>query len=116
LIEQLLAADIWVLGTPVYFFAPSGIFKDFIDRWYLFCDEKPNPAEGKKVVLVAPHADAGDEVAEPVVGMVRQTCDYMGMDFVGQVLVTVGNRGAVGDRPEELARARFTGRQAALAK
>ncbi len=65
---------------------------------------------------MGPHADDDHTVAKPIVEMMRLSCDYMEMDFVGQVLVTVGNRGAVADHPQALEQAREIGRQAALSR
>ena len=35
LIDKMVAADVVVLGTPVYWFSVSGLLKLFIDRWSL---------------------------------------------------------------------------------
>ena len=33
LLEQMQRSDVWVLGTPVYWWGPTAQFKAFLDRW-----------------------------------------------------------------------------------
>jgi multimeric flavodoxin WrbA len=83
--EELLAlmkeSDIWVLGTPVYWWGPTGLMKNFIDRWYQ--DVKGLQKSGnKKVILAIPYGDTESATAENTIGMFKNSMNYLNKDIV----------------------------------
>ncbi len=56
--DEVLASDCVLFGTPLYFFGPSAQMKAFIDRWVcrMAFDEKDfrSKIKGKKCLLVVP--------------------------------------------------------------
>ena len=52
LLEQMERSQVWVLGTPVYYWGPTAQFKAFVDRWY--GAGKIVTFNGKRVILAIP--------------------------------------------------------------
>lgn len=82
LVEKILAADHIVFATPVYWYAMSGILKNFMDRFtdlISFEKEKGRALKGKEMYLFSVGADP-----EPPLGFevpFRQTAAYFGMTY-----------------------------------
>lgn len=96
LTERLLDTEVWVLGTPVYWWGPSAQMKAFIDRWY--APEKSPERKArmrKRVALVAPFADEDPATPRHLVGMVAAALDWLQAEFAGQLLVTADASGEV---------------------
>jgi multimeric flavodoxin WrbA len=104
LYDKLLAADVVVLGTPIYFWGPSAQFKPFVDRWYAL--DQPGIREklaGKRCQLICAFADAGLETATPTVSMLQTGATYMGFEWQQPILgASLGARGEAAQRPELL--------------
>ncbi|MFC2078765.1 flavodoxin family protein [Candidatus Bipolaricaulota bacterium] len=81
--EKMLESSRWILGTPVYFFAPSGQLKTFIDRWISIPRDL---TEGKKVHGVVVLEDTTTETARTTVEMLDQTVRERRMTFSGAVV------------------------------
>ncbi len=115
--ERLLAADFWVLATPVYWWGPTAQLKTAIDRWYCLCyGEQPKLLKGKKMVLLTTCADE-PKVATPYLrGMLKQAIGFLQMEWAGEIAVQAGPKGEVAKKPAELARARALGIKAAGGK
>lgn len=76
LIILMKESDIWVLGTPVYWWGPTALMKKFIDRWYQ--DYEGLQACGKKkVILVIPYADSDPTTAKHTIGMFRSALNWL---------------------------------------
>jgi multimeric flavodoxin WrbA len=115
LIEQMKEADVWVLGTPVYWWGPTAQFKAFLDRWYGIYNQ--GIFKGKDIVLVVPLESNNETVYNPTLDMFKGIMDYLGMNHIGTVLATrVYEKGAVNDHPEYLDMAREIGRKAVTKK
>ncbi len=97
LYDKLLAADVLVLGTPVYFWGPTAQLKPFVDRWYAL--DQPGIREklaAKKLQLVCPFGDTDPATAAPTVDMLRIAGTYMGMEWCEPLLAPgVNDRGEV---------------------
>jgi multimeric flavodoxin WrbA len=113
LYDSMLESDVWVLGTPVYWWGPSAQLKAFIDRWYMLGRESYRPLQGKRAALVATFADDDPRTARHVLGMLEDAFDYLEMSFEDQLLVTAGDRGEVASNRDALERARALGRKLA---
>lgn len=112
-------SQVWVLGTPVYWWGPSAQFKIFIDRWYSKAqrDEDKVLFEGRRVILVVPMGDEDARTARHVVGMMTDALEYVGASLYATVLAPSANEaGEVLKFPEILAAAYEAGKAAARAE
>ncbi|MEE4193791.1 MAG: flavodoxin family protein [Anaerolineae bacterium] len=74
-------SDVWVLGTPVYWWGPTGQMKTFMDRWYQ--DIKGLRECGKKdVILVIPYGDKDAKTAQNTIGMFQESFEYLKKNIV----------------------------------
>jgi hypothetical protein len=103
--------QVWVLGTPVYYWGPTAQFKAFVDRWYgagrivTFND--------KRVILTIPLGSGDVRDARHTVGMIEEALAWQKSKLVATILAPgVMDRGAVRDHPDVLAAARQAGRDA----
>lgn len=84
-LEELLSlmkeSDVWVFGTPVYWWGPTAQMKAFIDRWYQdvkgLCDSGK-----KKVILVIPYGDTDESTARNTIGIFIDSLKYLKKDIV----------------------------------
>lgn len=110
LLKQMERSQVWVLGTPVYWWGPTAQFKAFIDRWY---GVERATFTGRRVILAIPLGGGSGGYARHTVGMLTDILAYLGMELVAIVLAPgVHRRGAVRERPNVLAAARNAGREA----
>jgi multimeric flavodoxin WrbA len=115
LFDRMKTSDIWVLGTPVYWWGPSAQLKAFVDRWYGKAD-KDGTAEvfnGRRVVLAVPLGDEDAETARHVVGMFQDSLSYVGAELFATVIAPgVYDMGDVRKQQDVLEKARQAGRDA----
>jgi multimeric flavodoxin WrbA len=104
LLERFLAADVIVWSTPVYWQGPSAQMKCFLDRMssYFNHAEYVERFKGKgHVVLCAfgrPEQKHGEWVTEPM----KLTAEVLHGDYLGDVCVSVYEKGKVREMPEAL--------------
>jgi len=109
LLEEMQRSDVWVLGTPVYWWGPTAQFKAFLDRWYsidrtIFKD--------KKAIVVIPLGGGKAHYARHLTGMFEDIFDYLGIDgFETIVVPSVNKRKEVLDHPDILKLALETGKR-----
>lgn len=109
LLEQMQRSQVWVLGTPVYWWGPTAQFKTFLDRWY---GVEREVFAGRYIVLVIP-LGGGASYARHAVGMLTDIVNYLGMKLVETVLAPGAHGpGAVRGHADVLAAARRAGREA----
>lgn len=91
LMEQVYAADILILGSPLYWYGPSGQLKLFLDRWscLLDLDEEAFRARmrGKRAVVVLAQGERGFYEVAPCLQMLDWTFRYLDMPFAGRIVV-----------------------------
>jgi len=110
--EKMLAASLWILGTPVYFFSPSGQLKTFIDRWISIPRDK---TEGKRALGLVVLEDKAAETARTTVEVLDQTGRERRMAFAGAVVAPqLLHVGDVQQHPEYLEAAYRAGRDAVV--
>jgi len=114
LLAKMEQSQVWVLGTPIYWWGPSAQLKAFVDRWYA----KSGSAhigmfQGKRIILAIPFADADESTARHTIGMFQEALDYVKAELFATVLAPgVGSRGEVQAHTDVLETARRAGRQA----
>jgi GrpB-like predicted nucleotidyltransferase (UPF0157 family) len=90
-IEKMTKADLVILATPVYWYAVSGIMKDFLDRFsHLMNGEGKILGErlyGKKIQLYSTGYDLKLPLGFDV--PINGTSIYFGMDYMGPVYKAV---------------------------
>jgi multimeric flavodoxin WrbA len=84
-LEQMGRSEVWVLGTPVYWWGPTAQFKAFLDRWYNGGDAIFR-GEGQRVIVVIPLGDTDAGTARHVVGMLEDVLAYLKMELFATVL------------------------------
>jgi multimeric flavodoxin WrbA len=110
LVEQMERSDVWVLGTPVYWWGPTAQFKAFLDRWYA---RGSAAFRGRRTILVIPLGDDDEGTARHTVGMLQDSLDYVEAELYATVIAAGVNRlGEVRGRPHLLASARLVGTNA----
>ena len=81
-VAAMSRADVWVLGTPVYCYGPSGLFKVFLDRWISLLPEVY--AETAAVGLIPLHMPAAG--AESTRALLRTVCRGFGITYLGDLV------------------------------
>ena len=93
LLNKMLKSDVWILGTPIYWWGPTAQFKAFLDRWYL---PKHQDFKDKHVILVIPLGGGHERYARHTVGLLKDVIDYLSMELVDIILAPgFNNRGEV---------------------
>lgn len=111
LLARMQASQVWVLGTPVYWWGPTAQFKTFVDRWY--SAQRTVDFREQRAVLAIPMEDGNVSGARYVVGMMAEALDYLGVELFATVLAPgVLDPGAVRGHEDVLAMARRAGREA----
>ena len=101
-------SEVWILGTPVYWWGPTAQLKAFIDRWY---GVNRDIFKDRKAVLVIPLESKNPKTAQHVLGMFEDIFDYLGMKQIGTILAPgVHERGEVKKRTEIIKEAIELGR------
>jgi len=113
LLERMRRSDVWVLGTPVYWWGPSAQFKTFIDRWYQAGPQTEATFKGRRVIVVVSLGDTDVGAARYTVGMLTETLAYVEAEIFATVLAPgVNDPGQVREHPDLLMRAYRAGREA----
>jgi multimeric flavodoxin WrbA len=115
LFDKMRRSQVWVLGTPVYWWGPSAQMKLFVDRWYakIFLQEDKAIFTGRQIILVIPMGDADAGTARHTVGMFTDALAFLEADLAATVLAPgVGDRGEVAGHAGVMAAARQAGHRA----
>jgi len=88
LLGKMKASEVWVLGTPVYWWGPSAQLKAFVDRWFskAFEPERKPTFEGKRVILAVPMGDSDPATGRHVVGMFADALKFVKADLFASIL------------------------------
>ncbi|MFX1351977.1 MAG: flavodoxin family protein [Promethearchaeota archaeon] len=110
LLENMQQSQVWVLGTPIYWWGPSAQLKMFIDRWYGI---KRDTFNGRLVILTIPMGGGHPRYARHTVGILTDILDYLGMELIETVLAPGAHSlGAVRRHTDIMSKARQSGRKA----
>jgi len=109
--EKLLDVDLWILVTPVYWWGPTSQMKAFVDRWYaLQYGPHPGRLKGKRAALISCFADAVEDATPCLVSMLKQSINYLGMEWAGEVLAQAHAKSEVREKPEAIKAAEELGK------
>lgn len=91
--DIILAHDMIIWLTPVYWYAMSGIMKRFLDRFsdlLIWNKEAGRLLRGKKMTLIScsGEEEAPDFFKKPF----EMTANYLGMEFLGHLHVLTANK------------------------
>ncbi|GAG71271.1 unnamed protein product [marine sediment metagenome] len=89
LLDKMIQSDLWILGTPVYWWGPTAQFKAFLDRWY---HPKHQEFKGKRVILVVPLGGGNETYARHTTGLLEDVFNYLNIELVESVLAPGFNR------------------------
>jgi multimeric flavodoxin WrbA len=111
LLDKMIESDLWILGTPIYWWGPTAQFKAFLDRWY---HPKHQEFKGKRVILVVPLGGGSETYARHTTGLLEDVFKYLNIQLVETVLAPGFNRyGEVKNDTSLLKKARKAGKEAA---
>ncbi|MGY5880881.1 MAG: flavodoxin family protein [Candidatus Thorarchaeota archaeon] len=111
LIPGMEESEVWILGTPVYWWGPTAQLKAFIDRWYGISRDV---FKGRKAVLVIPLESSNPKTAQHVLGMFDDIFGYLGMKQIGTLLAPgVHERGEVKEQSDLIEEATKIGKSIA---
>ncbi|WP_312097644.1 flavodoxin family protein [Niallia sp.] len=96
IIDQILAYDILIFSTPIYWYSMSGLMKNFVDRWSQSLRDSNYPdfkakMAAKKAYVIAVGGDNPHVKGLPMIQQFQHIVDFMGIDFGGYIL-GVGNK------------------------
>jgi len=104
---RIIAANVLIFGTPVYWYGPTGLMKLFIDR-FVFFNSPGHRAwlAGKSAILVVPFEETDLDTARPLVEMFEKSFAYMQLNLVAKIIVPgVSARGEVNSKADVLQQA-----------
>jgi len=96
---KLVAADAWVIASPVYWFTMSAQTKIFMDRCYALTAYAENPFVGKRIAIAMSYGDV-DPFRSGCVNALRTFQDayrYTGSKIVGMVYGSAIEVGEIAD-------------------
>jgi len=94
LIEKLVAYDIWIIATPVYWYATSVQHKIFFDRFSDLLSLRKDlgrKLRGKKLFVIASFDTSYPRGFEDTF---EQICKYLGMEYLGSSFIYSGTENA----------------------
>lgn len=112
LLPRLLATDVLVFASPIYFFTMSGQLKVFLDRTYALGGESWERLKGKRGVTIFTYAD-DNAMYSGVTNAYRVFHDafqFLGLTDAGCLHATCGAAGEIADNAEMLGKAEALGR------
>ena len=81
LMPQMLAADLIVLATPLYYFGMSAQLKTVVDRFY----SRTSKLHGKKSIIIATAYNSADWTMDALSAHYKTLAHYMEWQDVGQI-------------------------------
>ena len=106
-LKLMKKSDVWILGTPVYWWGPTAQFKAFLDRWY---GVDQNVFQGKRVILAIPMGGGNSHYARHTLGMFEEICRYLGMDHIESIIAPgMNSKGSVRENMNTIQNAREAG-------
>jgi len=112
LYPRIIASDVIIFGTPVYWYGPTALMKAFIDRFVYFnCPENRKKIQGLSAVIAVPFEEDDPEMASGVIEFFNKSLAYLEIELLGRIIVPgAGEKGAVRRKEESLQQAYDLGR------
>lgn len=113
--HKMLAADTWVIASPVYWFNMSAQTKLWMDRCFALSAYGKNPFVGKRIAVAMSYGDA-DPFASGCINALRTFQDafrYAGAKIVGMVYGSAMEAGEIASDTALLDKAESLGRKLA---
>ncbi len=108
LLDKMQIGQVWVLGTPIYFWGPTAQLKMLIDRFHGIKDV----VKGRRIILTIPMEDNNTRSACHTIGMLTNTLDWLKAELYTTILAPgVLNPGEIHKHPDILYAARQAGRE-----
>ena len=86
--KYIMAADLIVYATPIYWFGPSAQLKLVIDRSMAFMDSDYNSrVAGKKAITLITFADNNMETCRPALDMFKKSFNLLKLTYAGSIEV-----------------------------
>jgi len=116
LYPKIIASDVIVFGTPVYWYGPTAIMKAFVDRFVYFnSPEHRALIAGKSAVTVIPLEETDPDAWAPVADFFDRSLRYLELRLAGSIIAPgVGKKGEILKHPEKLEEAYELGRKMTL--
>jgi multimeric flavodoxin WrbA len=96
-IGKMHDSDLIILGAPIYWYGPPGVFKDFIDRTHAFYPDKKRFI-GKRVAVISVAADGGFPSHEKIMSWLES----YGAKYVGSVRLYAREKNELQQKPKQL--------------
>ncbi len=114
LLDKVLAADVVLFASPVYWQGVSGQMKCFVDRWSCYRGQQwfKEGMRDKVFAVVTAHAAPQEEEAQWVIRPVQVWADFLGAKFAGAVSFQGRDKGAVAKNQQVLQACRELGKKA----
>ncbi len=95
--HKIIASDIIIFGTPVYWYGPTALIKCFVDRLVYFNGELNRKGiRGKKAAIIIPFEENNPETVRPVITFFEKALQYLEIQLTAQLIVPgVSQRGEV---------------------
>lgn len=105
--------DIFIFGTPVYWYGPTALLKAFIDRFVYFNCEANRPlVRGKKAAVAVVLEEENEATWRPVLEFFEKCLAWLEMPLAGTIVVPgVGPKGAIREKPDHLEQAHRLGQR-----
>lgn len=97
LVDKMHASDLILLGAPIYWWGPPGIFKDFIDRIHAFYPDDTR-FKGKKVAVITVAAQSGFPSHEKIMSWLK----HYGAEYIGWLRLWAREKGELQQKPRQL--------------
>ncbi|MBD3922266.1 flavodoxin family protein [Paenibacillus sp. PR3] len=89
-LERVLAQDVLVFTTPIYWYGPSGLTKTFIDRWSQSLRENKEPflaaLRAKSAWVLAVGDDEPHLKGIPLIQQFQHIFGYTGTNYAGYII------------------------------
>ena len=111
LYPKIVASDLIVFGTPVYWYGPTALMTGFIDRFVYFnCPATRARIRGKGAFLAIPFEEEDPATAAPLEMVFKKSLAYLEVKLLGTLLAPgVGAKGRILKKPDLLEEARRIG-------
>ncbi len=97
LVEKMRDSTLTLLGAPIYWWGPPGIFKDFIDRTHAFYPDEGR-FQGRKVAVVTVAAVSGFPNHEKTMSWLS----HYGAEYVGWLRLYAREIGELQKKPMQM--------------